>query len=219
MGPLAEPQPGTGGPSGVAAVRPATANPALPSAHEMAQGLAHVQHLTGFEAGRNLLALGGPGGSSTGGVARSRPPPPMAGFAQAPPLPPPGQMPQPPATGASEASAHVQFGVTTAVPFRSTTVPAPVIAPPAVGASAGGGPNPLPPLHPHAGQAQAAAMEAAGRRAEAQAAALDAAGRRAAAHSAPAPAPVVRHGVGLAHQQGDATNQVGAVAMPTGGGP
>ena len=34
---------GTGGPSGVAAVRPATANPALPNAHEMAQGLAHVQ--------------------------------------------------------------------------------------------------------------------------------------------------------------------------------
>ena len=169
-----------GGPSGVAAVRPATANPALPSAHEMmAQGLAHAQHLAGFDAGRNLLALGGSGGSSAGAGAPSRPPAPMAGHTQAPPFPPPGQMPQLPATGASAASAHVQFGVTTAVPFCSTTVPAPAIAPPAVGASAGGGPNPLPPLHPHAGQAQTAALGAAGRRAEAQAAALEAAGRRA----------------------------------------
>ena len=62
-------------------------------------------------------------------------------------------------------------------------------------------------------------MEAAGRRAEAQAAALEAAGRRAAAYPAPTPAPVVRHGAGFAHQQGDATNDGGAVARPTGGGP
>ena len=80
---------GMGGPLGVAAARPATANPALPNAHETAQGLAHGQHLTGFDAGRNLLALGASGGSSTGVGAPSRPPAPMAGSAPAPPAPPP----------------------------------------------------------------------------------------------------------------------------------
>ena len=68
-----------GGPSGVEAVLPATANPALPSAHEMmAQGLAHAQHLAGFDAGRNLLALGGSGcriGRLLSRRWRSEPPP------------------------------------------------------------------------------------------------------------------------------------------------